>query len=40
MIVDHAHYVAQFLWVLANLTWAAGEIFDPAYDKPFPLVDR
>jgi hypothetical protein len=39
MIVDHAHYVAQFMWVIANLVWAAGEIYDPDYDQPFPLYD-
>jgi hypothetical protein len=27
MIIDHAHYWAQFAWVIGNLVWATGEIF-------------
>lgn len=27
IIVDMAHYMAQFLWVTANIVWAYGELF-------------
>jgi len=30
-IVEHAHYVAAFLWVSANIAWAAGELWGDAY---------
>lgn len=39
-IVDSAHYTAQLIWVLANLTWAGGEIFYPLYDDPIPVTTR
>ena len=34
--VDHAHYVAQALWVLANLLWAFSELYYGEED-PTPL---
>ena len=37
--MNHAHYVALFLWVLANLVWAAGELWDPNVDDPIYLLD-
>lgn len=27
MTIDMAHYIAQFMWVLANIVWAFGELF-------------
>lgn len=27
MVIDHAHYVSQLLWVSANATWGAGEFW-------------
>ena len=37
-LVNHVHYIMQFLWVLANLVWAYGELFLPiVYDDPMPL---
>jgi len=36
LFVDGIHYIAQFIWVVGNLTWAAGEVFAPydgAYDN-------
>jgi len=27
LMIDHAHYCAQFLWVFSNLIWAYGELF-------------
>jgi hypothetical protein len=29
LMIDHAHYCAQFLWVFSNLIWAYGELFLP-----------
>lgn len=29
LLIDHAHYCAQFLWVSSNLIWAYGELFLP-----------
>jgi hypothetical protein len=29
LMIDHAHYCAQFLWVFSNLVWAYGELFLP-----------
>lgn len=37
LIVDHFHYIAQFLWFLGNFVWAFGELFDPAHDYPYAL---
>ena len=37
MIIDHAHYVAQFFWVVGNSIWAIGEIWYSNRDYPFPL---
>ena len=37
-LVNHIHYLMQFLWVMANLVWAYGELFFPVvYDDPMPL---
>ena len=37
MIVDHAHYIAQGMWVLGNMAWAIGELFTSASDDPLSL---
>eukprot|EP01038_Epipyxis_sp_PR26KG_P014646 gene14646-19677_t len=37
LIVEHAHYFAQFVWVIGNLLWALGEIYYPRYDDPYSL---
>ena len=39
-VVDSAHYCAQLLWVISNLTWAGGELFSPQYDDPIPITTR
>ncbi len=37
-LVNHIHYLMQFLWVMANLVWAYGEMFFPVvYDDPLPI---
>ena len=37
-LVNHVHYIMQFLWVMANLVWAYGELFLPGVeDNPMPL---
>ena len=37
-LVNHVHYIMQFMWVMANLVWAYGELFlSPIYDEPLPL---
>ncbi len=37
-LVNHVHYIMQFMWVVANLVWAYGELFLPAkYDDPVSL---
>ena len=36
MIIDHAHYLAEFLWVGGNLAWAAGELWT-SEDDPIDL---
>lgn len=34
-VIDHAHYVSQFMWVFANAVWALGEfVVTPNYDEP------
>ena len=34
-VIDHAHYVAQFMWVFANAVWALGEFtLTPDHDEP------
>lgn len=38
LVIDHAHYFAQFLWVVANAVWAGGEFwFTPNNDEPIPI---
>jgi hypothetical protein len=40
--VDFCHYLAQFTWVVANIVWAAGEVFAPyegAFDTPTTFKD-
>lgn len=38
MMIDHAHYSAQFLWVFANAVWAGGEFWiTPNHDSAIPL---
>lgn len=35
MIIDTVHYIAQFMWVTANIAWAYQELFVPSMsDKP------
>lgn len=36
MIIDHSHFIAIFLWVLANIVWASGEFY-LKLDDPYPL---
>jgi len=36
--VNHMHYVAQFMWVIANIVWAYGELF-LVNDDPLSLFD-
>jgi hypothetical protein len=40
LFVDFVHYVSQFLWIISNLVWAGGELFDMKYDDPYPLGDH
>mmetsp|Transcript_13325 Transcript_13325/g.18272 ORF Transcript_13325/g.18272 Transcript_13325/m.18272 type:complete len:397 (+) Transcript_13325:31-1221(+) len=36
MTIDTAHYVAQLMWVLGNMAWALGEVFNvPGYGDDF-----
>lgn len=38
MVIDHAHYLAQFLWVFANAVWAFGElVLTPDNDQPVSM---
>jgi hypothetical protein len=38
LMIDHGHYFAQFMWVLANAVWAGGEFwFTPNNDSAIPL---
>jgi hypothetical protein len=38
MLIEHAHYVAQLLWMCANAVWAAGEFFlSPNHDEPLNM---
>lgn len=38
MLIDHAHYFAQYMWVLANAVWAGGEFwFTPNNDSAIPV---
>lgn len=37
IFIEHMHYCAQFLWVVANILWAFGELFFPTYDFPYGL---
>ena len=30
-LVEHAHFAAGFFWVMANVSWAAGELWGDAY---------
>ena len=38
MIVESAHYIAQFIWVIGNAVWAYGELFYENRDDPHPLL--
>ena len=40
MFVDFFHFVAQTLWVSANLLWALGEIWELDSDAPYKVGDR
>jgi hypothetical protein len=37
MIVESAHYIAQFIWVLGNAIWAFGELYYGDRDDAYPL---
>ena len=38
MLIEHAHYVAQLLWMMANAVWAGGEFFfSPNHDEPLNM---
>lgn len=37
MIVESAHYIAQFIWVLGNAVWAYGELYYGERDDAQPL---
>lgn len=38
LVIDHAHYFAQFMWVLANTVWAGGEFWiTPDMDSAIPF---
>lgn len=38
LMIDHAHYFAQYMWVLANAVWAGGEFwFTPNNDSAIPV---
>lgn len=38
MLIEHAHYLAQLLWMCANAVWAAGEFFlSPNHDEPLNM---
>jgi hypothetical protein len=40
MLVDHVHYIAQTLWLTANIVWALGELWELDDDEPYDLYDR
>lgn len=40
MIVESAHYISQFIWVLANAIWAYGEIYYGDRDDAHPLFSK
>jgi hypothetical protein len=38
LMIDHAHYFAQLMWVIANAVWAGGEFwFTPNNDSAIPV---
>lgn len=37
LLVDHAHFLATFFWVLGNIVWASGEFYSSEFDYPWPL---
>jgi hypothetical protein len=37
MGVEFTHYLSTFIWIIANMTWAIGELFYPARDYPYDL---
>ena len=39
LLHDLAHYFAQFLWILANIVWAAGDFLYSDNDHPYALFD-
>jgi hypothetical protein len=38
--IDHVHYVAQFIWVVANLVWASGELWVLDLDETQGISNR
>ena len=40
MIVESAHYIAQFIWVIGNAVWAYGELYYGERDDAYPLFSR
>lgn len=39
LLVDHAHYVALTIWVVANSVWAISNIWYPDYDRPLNMFE-
>ena len=37
LVIDHAHYLAQLLWVFGNIVWAGGDLFYDDDADPIPL---
>ena len=37
LVIDHAHYLAQLIWVLGNIVWAGGDLFYDDDADPIPL---
>lgn len=38
--IDHMHYLAQLLWVSANLVWAIGELWHLDSDEPYVVASE
>lgn len=37
LVIDFAHYLAQFIWVVGNVVWAGGDLFYDGDAEPIPL---
>eukprot|EP01041_Mallomonas_annulata_P000343 gene343-612_t len=40
LMIERAHYTAQFTWVVGNMVWALGEFYFASYDEPLSLGTR